>query len=356
MNKLLITFLLVSNSLLAQIVFENTLTNTFDKAKNENKAVFIEFYNETCHHCQKVQPLLASTEVSNVYNPIFVSYKINTYKGLTKEEQDFLEKHKLFFTDVPNFIYFDKNEQFLHHSSGKPDVSYIIAQSKDAFDPKKQTSQLGNRIKNGENSLANLYQYSLLAQLNQNKPLADSIANTLYRTFDKKNLGNDTSYTILKNAVFSTKNGFFEFWLNNQNKLKNMDTGEFKGQEIDLLKNIITIDISDPNYKWTKQAIDDIYSKMVATNYTSKPENILVTKRIELFDPKNPSKDVVKYLDPIMTSEVYDLDDKFYILNTVNENFTDKKTKKTISKYVTELKKKAEAQKNTEFVNQLNKI
>jgi thiol-disulfide isomerase/thioredoxin len=355
-KRILFLMLLVSNTFFAQIIFENSLAETFEKAKKENKAVFIEFYNQTCHHCQKVAPFLDSKEVGDAYNPIFVSYKINTYDGLTKEEEDFLTQHKLFFTDVPNFVYFDKNEKFLHHASGKPDPQYIINKTTEAFDPKIQSSNLSNRVKNGDKSLGTLYQYSLLAQLNQNKVLADSIANVLYEVYDKKNLSNDTSYIILKNAVFTTKNGFFKYWVANPKRLKNMDAGEFKGHEVDLLKNIISIDLTDTDFDWTPQSTEDIYKYIIATNYTTKPENVLVNKRILFFNKKDPSKDISSYFTPILDSDIYQIDDKIYILETLNENFKDKKSKKIIKKFASELKAKAALWNNNEAEKQINKI
>ena len=355
-NRILFLMLLVSNTFFGQIIFENSLAETFEKAKKENKAVFIEFYNQSCHHCQKVAPFLESKEVGDAYNPVFVSYKINTYNGLTKEEEDFLTKHKLFFTDVPNFVYFDKNEKFLHHASGKPDPQYIINKTYEVFDPKIQTSNLGNRVKNGDKSLATLYQYSLLAQLNQNKVLADSIANVLYEVYDKKNLGNDTSYIILKNAVFTTKNDFFKYWVANQKKLKNMDSGEFKGNEVDLLKNIISIDLTDPDFEWTPQSTEEIYKYMLATNYTTKAENVLVNKRMLFFNKKDPSKDITNYFTPILNTDTYQIDDKIYILETLNSNFKDKKSKKVIKKFANELKEIASKSNNEEAEKQLNKI
>ncbi|UYW02322.1 thioredoxin family protein [Flavobacterium agricola] len=356
MKKLILLACLFTNAIFAQIQFEQTLTETFNKAKKENKGVFIEFYNETCHHCQRVQPILASKEVGDVYNKTFVSYKINTFNGLTEEEEDFLKKHKLFFTDVPNFVYFDKNENFLHYTTGKPEKNFIINLATDAFNPQVQASKLGERVKNGDKSLATLYQYSALAQLNQDKALADEIADMLYNSFNKNQLGNDTSYIILKNAVFTTNNGFYTYWVNNLNKLKGLDSGQLKNNEVDILKNIISIDLTDPNFKWTPQSFEQLKKYMLATGYTSKPENILVSKRVEFFDAKNPSKEINSYFEGILKDNAYELEDKVYILGALNSELKNKQAKKEITKFADLLLKQAKTANDADAIAQLENI
>jgi len=355
-KQILFLAVLVSNSAFAQIQFENSLHTTFEKAKKENKAVFIEYFSRGCPHCQKIAPILETQEVGNAYNPVFVSYKIDTYDGLTPEEEAFLTKHKLFFTDVPNFVYFDKDENFLHHTSGVANSEYIIAKTKEVFDPKIQTSNLAKRVKDGDKSLNTLFQYSQLAQLNQNKPLADSIANQLYKSINKSNLASETSYVILKNAVFTTQNGFFEFWVANLNQLKNMDSGQLKGQEVEVLKNIISIDLSDANFKWDAEAINKMHSYILATEYTKKPETVLVDKRVLFFNSKNIGKEISTYFSPIANSSTYGIDDKIYILQVLDTHFKDKKAQKIIRQFAKDLNKQAEKETNAEAIKQLNKI
>lgn len=341
-KKLAFLILITSASAFGQIKFENSLADAFAKAKKEHKNVFIEFYNETCSVCKKVNPLLETKEVGDVYNALYASYKINTHVGINEYDKAFLDKHKLFFKDVPNFIYFSANEEFLHYAGGKADIEYIKYTAGEALNPSKQTSTLAQRIAKGDKSVKTLYEYSFLAQLHEDYDLVNKIADQIFEVFPKDKLGNNSSFYILKNAVYTTKNGFFEFFVQNQQAFDNIDSGSYKGKEVDVLKNIISIDLTNTKLKWDEEFLDKMHQYMVATNYSSKPETLLIEKRLPLLDIKNNQIKLTEYLQYVMENTKYTIEDKVYILEQIKDG---------LKKHTAHTLLKKEAKKLTDTTN-----
>src|SRR5690606_21293684 len=116
--RVLTTFLVLFTTLIsvAQIRFEETLEDTFNKAKKDNKIVFIDYFNAGCPVCQQVNPLLETKEVGDFYNRYFVSYKLDTSEESTQKEREWLVNKGLHIDGVPIFILFDKDEEFVHFS------------------------------------------------------------------------------------------------------------------------------------------------------------------------------------------------------------------------------------------------
>ena len=90
--------------------FEPSLNTAFNKAKQQNKLVFVEYYNVECPVCQKLEPVFADNELSKFYNANFINYKLNT-EHIKKEDSLFINKAGLSFTSVPYFLFFDAEQK-----------------------------------------------------------------------------------------------------------------------------------------------------------------------------------------------------------------------------------------------------
>ena len=88
MRKVYFSFMLLTSVLLnAQVVFESSLSEAFKKAKEQNKPVFIEYYNSDCSVCKRLGDLLQSDEeVSTFYNKRFINYAMNSNESLSEED------------------------------------------------------------------------------------------------------------------------------------------------------------------------------------------------------------------------------------------------------------------------------
>ena len=131
----------------AQVVnFEPSLQTAFEKAAQQHKLVFVEYYNTECPVCKKLEPVFANDELSKFYNENFINYKLNT-EHIKKEDSVFIQRAGLKFESVPYFLFFDSNQRFVHYSGTKQDISYLINAGKTALNPTERTTNLVNKYK-----------------------------------------------------------------------------------------------------------------------------------------------------------------------------------------------------------------
>lgn len=234
----------------AQVVFESSLSEAFKKAKEQNKPVFIEYYNSDCPVCKRLGDLLRTDqEVSTFYNKRFISYAMNSNESLSEEDNNFITKANLHFESVPVLLYFDKNQNFLHHSGVTVTSEHVINEAKKAVLPDYNTSGLKAKYDAGDRSVRTLYAYCDMLMVHKNEAMLTKVSQELFESFKKEELPTNKSYIILKQVVNSSENGFFQYWINNLDKLKDFETGHKAGTEIFSLEKIVLKELSDPNVK-----------------------------------------------------------------------------------------------------------
>ncbi|WP_169628264.1 DUF255 domain-containing protein [Flavobacterium filum] len=252
-------FIFISQLLFSQKVkFESDINVAFDKAKKENKLVFVEYYNSTCTICLSIEPLFDNAEMADFYNQHFVSYKINTRDGMKSKDSLFMASQKLKFQGVPFFLFFDTERNFVHYSGAKAEVDYLINIGKKALNPEERTGSLAKKYNSGDRSIKTLYSYSDLVQLYQDVDLCNTISNELYQVYPKENLKNNQSYLILKNTVNHIDNGFFQYWYEHLDDLKDFEKGAKKGTEIKVLEKILLESIQKDKDKWDLAKIQKV--------------------------------------------------------------------------------------------------
>lgn len=260
----LILLLLASILLHAQVIFEPSLSAAFKKAKEQNKPVFIEYYNSDCSICKRLGSLLREdAAVIAQYNNNFINYAMNTYGELSVEESDLLAHAHLHFESVPVLLYFDKNKNFLHHSSGDITAALVIAESQKAVLPEYNSSGLKAKYEAGDRSVRTLYAYSNLLLIQKNNQLLKNVTQQLFKTFDKSELPTKKSYLILKQVVNATDNGFFQYWVNNVDGLKGFETGAKADTELGYLQTILLRELSQPDIKKWDRAKQNRYKDYI---------------------------------------------------------------------------------------------
>lgn len=358
MKKYVLSLLvLFTFSVNAQIQFENSLQNAFTKAKKENKLVFIEYYNSECTICQQVNPLLDTKEIGAFYNKHFISYKLNTNDDSSESDSEFLKQKGLHIEGVPNFVFFDKDKNFVHFSGVNADLSYILQIGQDALNPDKRWSELPQQYKNGNRRLLFLYEYSSYAQLFKDTELANILADQMYEVFPKENLANISSYRLLKNAVFTTQNGFFEFWIKNQDKLNDFEGAHRTGTEKEQLDRIIALDLNNSEKKWTSQSLATFRKYMELARYSDNIDMLLWEKELNAFVDENKTTQANMLLKNIISQNIAEKESLIYIIahymktvkNKENINFAKAEIRKLLS-----ANQNSATQKDKDFVNRLN--
>jgi thiol-disulfide isomerase/thioredoxin len=269
-----IVFLILSNTILAQVVFEPSLNEAFKKAKEQNKIVFVEYYNFDCPVCKRLGDLLKSDSlVANYYNKNFINYAMNTNSSLAKEDNVFISEANLHFESVPVLLYFDKESKFLHHSGVNVDSESIINEGKKAKHPDFRSSSLKSKYDKGDRTVKTLYAYCDLLLVNKNEAMVQKVSQELFESFKKEELPTKKSYIILKQVVVSTENGFFQYWINNLENLKDFETGYKAGTEKSYLEKIVLKELNDNTIKsWDTSKKDKFKEYILKLKITDNPE------------------------------------------------------------------------------------
>jgi thioredoxin-related protein len=299
----------------AQVTFEKSLEQAFSRAKTEQKLVLIELYSSNCSICQKVNPMFNDKEIGDFYNKHFVVYKIDLSKETSQKDVDFIVKKGLHVDGVPKFIFFDQNQKFIHFSGISPDKKAFFDVGEAAIDPAKQLSKTPELFAAGDRSLKLLYAYSSYALLYDNVELANQIADELYKALPKENLSSVSSYYLLKNAVFTTDNGIFKYWIANLDKLKGFEMGSREGKEIEEIHRIIGQDLNNKNRVWTAQNLKDIRGYIQKSNYSGDVDMLLWEKELAVMVKENKVTQANDLLKKMVSKNIKEPQTLLYILN-----------------------------------------
>ncbi len=154
--------LFLSNGLLAQdrsIKFEDTAwQQILDKAKKENKLIFMDAYTTWCGPCKKMaKNTFTQNEVADFFNNKFVNAKFDMEKG---EGQDLAKKYNV--RAYPTLLFIDGNGEKVHFALGYMDGKQLIAKAKAALDDKNNYQGMTKRYKAGNLSADFISRYSNL--------------------------------------------------------------------------------------------------------------------------------------------------------------------------------------------------
>src|SRR5690554_7296174 len=352
-------FLFTTFISIAQIQFENSLEDAFKRAKTDNKIVFIDYFNAGCPVCQQVNPLLESEEIGDFYNRYFVSYKLDTSEESTQKEREWLVNKGLHIDGVPKFIFFDKNQEFIHFSGVRATTKRILEIGKDALNPNKKLSMKPVFYENGQRNIGLLYAYSSYALLFNDMELVHKIADELYEIFPEENLNNNTSYLILKNAVFTTNNGFFKHWVNSLDKLKDFEKGSREGTEKEQIERIIALDLNNQNKVWTSKELAELRKYMEFADYSDQIDMILWEKELKAFVNENKTAEVNTLFRSIFVKNKTEYSSAIYIINHFLKTTTSKENKNFVTseiKTVLAEHQNPKTQEEKDFVQKLHDI
>lgn len=129
MKKLLIVLLTLvcSTNVFAQgVVFEKgTFTEVMEKAKQQKKIVFIDFYTTWCGPCKVVaETVFPDPAFGECYNSKFINYQIDAEKG---EGIDLAKKYNI--KAYPSFLYIDADGVVISRLVGGKSIDEFIEQA-----------------------------------------------------------------------------------------------------------------------------------------------------------------------------------------------------------------------------------
>lgn len=127
------------------------------QAKKSNKYIFVDAYAVWCGPCKWMAAnVFTDLSVGAQFNENFVSYKFDMEKG---EGPAFAKEHAV--SAYPTLLFFSPEGELVHKAVGAQPVDQLIAESKNALDPKKQIFSLQKKFKAGERDPQFLYNYTM---------------------------------------------------------------------------------------------------------------------------------------------------------------------------------------------------
>lgn len=153
MKKLsIITLFLFYGFFLSQqgIKFENdTFTNILEKAKKENKLVFLDAYASWCGPCKLLEKnVFSKKEVGDFYNATFVNAHFDMEKG---EGVDIARKYKIY--SYPTLIFLNGNGDVVYKAAGYMPSEEFLKIGKEAGNPENTLENKIAKFNAGESNL-----------------------------------------------------------------------------------------------------------------------------------------------------------------------------------------------------------
>ena len=126
--------------------FQGTWSEAVNKAANENKLIFIDFYTQWCGPCfNMAKDVFTKSDVGHFYNQNFINVKIDAENG---EGIELAKKYKV--RSYPTYAYIDpKTEEMVHRSSSRQSEEQFIYTAKSALTPHLRSFYLEEQYQQG---------------------------------------------------------------------------------------------------------------------------------------------------------------------------------------------------------------
>ena len=171
LSLLIIVFLCAVSGVRGQermIRFESSsdLASVFEKAKRENKLVFVDGYTQWCERCKEMEKkVFVQDSVIRFFNEHFVNVQLDMGKGEGEEMAK-----KLDIQSFPVYLFMDAAGNVRHEAIGYREAIAFIAEGQRALDPERCLAGLEKRYENSDRTPSFILDYALtLMRANKKK-------------------------------------------------------------------------------------------------------------------------------------------------------------------------------------------
>ena len=148
MKKITALFLLMAGIIVfgQGIKFENeSFKNLLDKAKKENKLIFMDAYASWCGPCKKMdKEVFTQQEVGDLFNSAFINTKFDMEKG---EGLEIAKKYGV--KAFPTYLFIDGNGEVVYRGTGYYETPEFIKIAKNSMDPAQKLSYMQEKFNSG---------------------------------------------------------------------------------------------------------------------------------------------------------------------------------------------------------------
>ncbi|GAA4234651.1 hypothetical protein GCM10022291_14580 [Postechiella marina] len=214
----LIIFTFISTASFSQgISFEHgTFKEAIEKAKKENKLVFMDCYTTWCGPCKWMsKEIFPQKEVGDFFNDNFISIKVDMEKG-----EGIALNSKYGIKAYPTLLFIDGNGNEVHKLVGGLKAPDLIEGAKSALNPNLRISSLKAKYDSGNKDPEFLMSYlSALKKQHDSKNMA-TVAKEIIKQSDLEKFMTKDLFFVISAANYAYNTKAFNYLLKNKKKVK----------------------------------------------------------------------------------------------------------------------------------------
>ncbi len=196
--------------------YNGNLAGAKEKAKQENKIIFIDAYTTWCGPCKWLSKnIFTQKEVGDFFNDNFISFRMDMEKG---EGIDFRKKYNV--RAFPTLLFIDSTGVMLHRGVGAMKAERLIDLATIAMNPDKRLKELKERYMNGERDTPFIQKY--LDAANSAYLDVKECADWYFYTQSDKELLTKENIDLITQLVNTPDHRCFKFILKNTDKCQKL--------------------------------------------------------------------------------------------------------------------------------------
>ncbi|MCE3225762.1 MAG: thiol:disulfide interchange protein [Bacteroidetes bacterium] len=193
-----------------QITFETgNWASVLQKAKKENKLIFIDAYTTWCGPCKHMaKHVFTKDSVADYFNSKFVNYKMDMEKG---EGIEFAKKYQV--NCYPNLLFIDGNENLVHRGAGSMGTQDFISFAGNSMNPKENFTAMKTAYEKTGVNESNITAYIDLlsgACLDPSEKVTSYI-----KTVKEEDLMSRTNWVLMRDYVSDHRSREMTYFLKN---------------------------------------------------------------------------------------------------------------------------------------------
>lgn len=183
-------------------------------AKQQNKLLFVEAYEPTCHVCNSFKGTFAQPQVGALYNANFINFQLDVRKP---ENLKALQQLKININATPTFLFFDPKSMKLLQAKafGEKENTIINVNSiaQKAANPAEQATNFASRFKSGERGFAFLLNYAQVARLTADTITNIKMVNELVKVMPANQYVSQSALNIIQMVMMNNNNALFDYYV-----------------------------------------------------------------------------------------------------------------------------------------------
>lgn len=232
MKKLLLIlfvfpFLAIGQEQGIQFEHQTTWQKVKEKAKSENKHIFVDVFTTWCGPCKWMAAnIFPQEKVGTFFNKNFVNLKIQMDETPEDSEdvKSWREEAKRFAVDYsiqayPTFLIFDPNGELVHRIVGGGQADDFIAKAAEGLNPETQYVSVKKKFEANPTDPILAKNTVNLALRAYDDALASKAMESFIKNTKKEELFTKDNLLLIINSVNSTKSNGFTFMLENKDKI-----------------------------------------------------------------------------------------------------------------------------------------